>query len=102
MSIAMFSVVPFTLRVVIDKENRRRYLLALEEALRQMATYVYENECDEKQCYICINEFEKNDLIRPLRCKHEFHVQCVDRWLRCKNECPLCKATAVDIRCRPV
>ena len=43
-------------------------------------------------CDICKNTFENKDLIRRLKCKHFFHIQCIDNWLINYNtNCPICK-----------
>lgn len=46
---------------------------------------------DRPSCVVCMNDFENGDELRVLPCKHEFHLQCVDRWLKVKKECPLCR-----------
>ncbi|PWA89090.1 Zinc finger, RING/FYVE/PHD-type [Artemisia annua] len=47
------------------------------------------------ECIICMREYEKNERIGTLDCRHEFHADCVTDWLLRKNECPLCRATAL-------
>ncbi|KAJ3307748.1 hypothetical protein HDU76_004398 [Blyttiomyces sp. JEL0837] len=32
-------------------------------------------------CAICISDFEPGDILRELKCRHCFHVKCVDRWV---------------------
>lgn len=49
----------------------------------------YENR--NKNCSICIKDYENGEKIRYLPCKHSFHQNCVDYWLSLKNACPLCK-----------
>ncbi|KAG8060586.1 hypothetical protein GUJ93_ZPchr0002g25137 [Zizania palustris] len=47
---------------------------------------------DMEQCHICLTEYEDGDQIRSLPCKHEFHLQCVDKWLKeVHRVCPLCR-----------
>jgi len=48
--------------------------------------------CAEKECSICLNEFEPGDQCRSLpTCSHTFHRSCIDLWLLRRAECPLCK-----------
>ncbi|XP_031482305.1 uncharacterized protein LOC116252288 [Nymphaea colorata] len=44
------------------------------------------------QCHICLVEYEEGDWMRILRCQHEFHQSCVDKWLKeVHRVCPLCR-----------
>ena len=51
---------------------------------------------DEHLCTICLEELEDDDLISPLRCKHQFHHQCTASWLTSRvmggfmGCCPTC------------
>lgn len=42
-------------------------------------------------CTICLCEYEPDDLLRKMPCRHLFHKECVDEWLKLKRTCPLCK-----------
>jgi E3 ubiquitin-protein ligase ATL6/9/15/31/42/55 len=45
------------------------------------------------ECAVCLAPFEDADLLRLLpRCRHAFHLGCVDRWLESNASCPLCRA----------
>ncbi|PYH47305.1 putative RING finger protein [Aspergillus saccharolyticus JOP 1030-1] len=47
-----------------------------------------------KECVICMDEFNGQDVIRPLPCDHIFHSSCLDPWLTTRHACcPLCKAS---------
>jgi len=45
----------------------------------------------DSQCAICIADFEANESIRVLPCKHCFHKDCVDSWLLMNGTCPICR-----------
>ncbi|PWZ10281.1 putative RING-H2 finger protein ATL12 [Zea mays] len=48
------------------------------------------------ECSVCLARFDDADLLRLLpRCRHAFHLHCVDRWLQSNASCPLCR-TSVD------
>ncbi|KAA0058185.1 RING-H2 finger protein ATL43 isoform X1 [Cucumis melo var. makuwa] len=44
------------------------------------------------ECAVCLNRFEPTEVLRLLpKCKHAFHVECVDTWLDAHSTCPLCR-----------
>ncbi|WOK95679.1 E3 ubiquitin-protein ligase [Canna indica] len=44
------------------------------------------------ECAVCLSKFDDADVLRLLpKCKHAFHVACVDRWLEAHSTCPLCR-----------
>nr|CAB3464230.1 unnamed protein product [Digitaria exilis] len=48
------------------------------------------------ECAVCLARFDDADHLRLLpRCRHAFHLACVDRWLESNTSCPLCR-TRVD------
>jgi hypothetical protein len=44
------------------------------------------------ECAVCLCRYEDNEILRLLpKCKHAFHVDCVDLWLASHSTCPLCR-----------
>ncbi|GAU39325.1 hypothetical protein TSUD_217060 [Trifolium subterraneum] len=44
------------------------------------------------ECAVCLNGFEDPEVLRLLpKCKHAFHMECVDTWLDEHSTCPLCR-----------
>ncbi|GMH16443.1 hypothetical protein Nepgr_018284 [Nepenthes gracilis] len=44
------------------------------------------------ECAVCLNRFDPIEVLRMLpKCKHAFHVECVDTWLDAHSTCPLCR-----------
>jgi hypothetical protein len=50
------------------------------------------SESQQKQCMVCLSDFEAGDEVRRLPCGHVFHAPCIDEWLRRCTDCPICKA----------
>ncbi|KFK25007.1 hypothetical protein AALP_AA8G054400 [Arabis alpina] len=47
---------------------------------------------DGFECAVCLSRFEQTEVLRLLpKCKHAFHVECVDTWLDAHSTCPLCR-----------
>ncbi|KDP33719.1 hypothetical protein JCGZ_07290 [Jatropha curcas] len=44
------------------------------------------------ECAVCLSKFEDVEVLRLLpKCKHAFHINCVDQWLEKHSSCPLCR-----------
>ncbi|URE32097.1 Zinc finger, C3HC4 type (RING finger) [Musa troglodytarum] len=44
------------------------------------------------ECAVCLSRFEPAEALRLLpKCRHGFHVECVDTWLDAHSTCPLCR-----------
>ncbi|XP_028760851.1 E3 ubiquitin-protein ligase ATL42-like [Neltuma alba] len=50
------------------------------------------------ECAVCLSKFDDVEVLRLLpKCKHAFHMNCIDRWLECHSTCPLCR-DKVDLK----
>ncbi|XP_074283763.1 uncharacterized protein LOC141608298 [Silene latifolia] len=57
---------------------------------------------DGSDCSICLSEFQEGETLRLLpKCKHAFHIDCIDTWLRSHINCPVCRASIVINPGRP-
>ncbi|CAN8326370.1 unnamed protein product [Cochlearia groenlandica] len=44
------------------------------------------------ECSVCISKFESVETLRLLpKCRHAFHIGCIDQWLEQHATCPLCR-----------
>jgi len=49
-------------------------------------------------CLICLDNYEPDDDLRLLSCRHAYHRNCVDRWLKeGRNSCPACRNRGVTV-----
>lgn len=64
-------------------------------AIDQLPTMSYEaakkNAIVGEQCAICRLEFQADDILRVLPCRHAEHAECIDQWLVLNRCCPLCQ-----------
>jgi hypothetical protein len=73
------------------------------ENINNIPVFVMEkmqDECENRECIICLNGFEIGDKIRSLPCckinlGHLFHKRCCDRWLVRNHTCPICKMNII-------
>ena len=50
----------------------------------------------EAECAICLSEFVEGEGIQVLaKCKHGFHVQCIQQWLSSHSSCPTCRCSCL-------
>lgn len=54
--------------------------------------WVMKDADETMQCLICLDEYQQEDDVRVMSCRHAFHKECVDKWLSTgKNNCPACR-----------
>ncbi|CAA7266042.1 unnamed protein product [Cyclocybe aegerita] len=54
------------------------------------------SNCTDR-CLICLDDYDPEDNVRVMTCRHAFHKNCVDEWLqRGRNNCPACRTTGVS------
>lgn len=47
------------------------------------------------ECCICFEEFNKNNKIVKLACKHIYHQHCIEAWIKKKKDCPICRTNNI-------
>lgn len=65
-----------------------------------MTTIVQEQLNSCLQCNVCMEDFELNERVRRLPCKHLFHGDCIVPWLQLHGTCPICRQS-IDVRLPP-
>eukprot|EP01018_Ginkgo_biloba_P028855 Gb_14786 [translate_table: standard] len=70
-------------------------------ALQTLPIVVYGNDSGQidSDCPICLAEFVEAETLRILpKCKHGFHVECIDRWLLSQSSCPTCRNSLSEVQ----
>ncbi|KAK1396270.1 RING-type E3 ubiquitin transferase [Heracleum sosnowskyi] len=65
--------------------------------IRSIPTHRYiKGNRQSAECAVCLGEFEDNQELRTLpKCKHSFHVDCIDMWLYSHPSCPTCRTNTM-------
>ncbi|KAL2643702.1 hypothetical protein R1flu_011289 [Riccia fluitans] len=65
---------------------------SIVEALPMFTFGALQGLKDGLECAVCLSRFEDSDILRLLpKCKHAFHLECIDTWLVSHSTCPLCR-----------
>ena len=71
-----------------------------EEALCRIPVAAYEAGIGipATECAICLGEFVEGEKVRVLpKCRHSFHVKCIDTWLASHSSCPTCRQLLCEV-----
>jgi E3 ubiquitin-protein ligase RNF11 len=71
-------------------EEEQIKLLKRMTLIQQLPSGSYDENKKNKECAICMIDFEVNDTIKYLPCMHTFHQSCIDQWLVRSLICPSC------------
>jgi len=58
--------------------------------IQHLPTGVFDGCKKNRECVICMIEFNNGDKVRYLPCMHTYHVECIDDWLMRSFTCPSC------------
>lgn len=65
--------------------------------LTQVTHEVFQNkDSNGGTCPICIETYQKNSILRKLKCNHIFCDECIKTWLSQSKKCPICKIDLED------
>ncbi|KAG8873038.1 hypothetical protein FRB98_009235 [Tulasnella sp. 332] len=85
---------------VASKEDIDRAGLQIIKAdvLKQYETEGKVTSNTTDRCLICLSDYEPEEDLRIMSCKHVFHQDCVDKWLEIgRNNCPACRTKGVEV-----
>ena len=78
------------LLTTLSKSTHNLFLLThlnfLILAIERIPSYRYSSK-DSKNgsCVICMMEYSNREKLRRLKCEHNYHSKCIDRWLKVLN-----------------
>jgi len=52
-----------------------------------------DSRCGTSECAVCLSDFEDNQLVTQLPCRHCFCTGCIASWLSQRPQCPYCLAS---------
>jgi len=58
--------------------------------IQHLPTGTFDGCKKNRECVICMIEFNNGDRVRYLPCMHTYHVECIDDWLMRSFTCPSC------------
>lgn len=70
-----------------------------KEEVNKKLIMVMMNKCEVVECIVCLSDVGLGERLAVLeRCRHGFHVECVEAWLKDHPNCPLCRTPATTIK----
>ena len=67
-----------------------------ETLFRNRDTSLENGDGESRECAICKESFNTEEMVKRLKCKHLFHSSCIDEWFSITKNCPLCKQDGLE------
>ena len=82
--------------IMTNDPNRYGSPPASKSEIEKLKTYKLTNDNlndikNENICPVCKDEFQIDDILMDLPCKHHFHKDCILPWLNQHDSCPICR-----------
>ena len=78
-----------TMIMEIKREHGGLKSLTMNSLIMKMRDLVNSNL--DEECTICLEPMDRKIDVMKLKCKHEFHLDCIHEYFKIKMECPLCR-----------
>lgn len=72
--------------------NMRNALKDMIKKFYNISLLDYSNQLKNITCCICLENFNKNNFILKLDCKHIYHHNCINKWFKKNINCPICRS----------
>ncbi|XP_059298105.1 E3 ubiquitin ligase BIG BROTHER-related-like [Lycium ferocissimum] len=84
------------LDLLADMEGDNEEAAAEEIIENLIKTRIHCGTDDAEEMYvICQCEYQNDETIGTLECRHEFHAGCIEEWLLSKKTCPICRSSVL-------
>ena len=75
-----------------SKNSTNKNVISEKNDALDLKVLVYDEiHNEEKECSICLSEFEKDSKVSLISCNHLFHNECIKEWSMYKQNCPICR-----------
>ncbi|ORD93258.1 RNF13 [Enterospora canceri] len=82
------AIVVFLVVLTFDSELS---IDAIKDEIEKLPERKFDGTGENRECTICLEQYENGDSVRELPCKHLFHTGCIDSWLMTSLRCPICR-----------
>lgn len=76
----------------LGEQNRRTAISIIDDVsdIQIYSNILKLNMFNDTVCSICLENFEQDDRVRVLTCRHYYHDECIKEWFERSSTCPLC------------
>lgn len=95
-------------KTVLEKMKKEIYNPTPKKIIQRLSLYYRDNarnssteknkerDEDEKNCAICLEDFEPRQVVMLTPCSHMFHEECIVPWVKSHGQCPVCRFAICD------